>query len=799
MFPARASTQRSMTGTLHIFGVRHHGPGSARTLLAALDELKPCVILIECPADAQSAATWAARDDLIPPVALLIHDVETPSHAVYYPFAEYSPEWQAMRWAATNGADVQFIDLPHGRRPEDQPQADDPDAFALDDALPSALDATPYLTTADNVRDDPLSLLASVAGYEDGERWWDAVIEHRRRRDGAVRAFQDIAEAMAEVRAEIESAVRDSGLRDSGSEPPAATALAIRTDRRLDELREAHMRQAIRATMSDAVGPIAVVCGAWHVPALDAARDNHASTSTDDGALLRPLPRRKTAAVWVPWTASRLTLGSGYGAGVRAPGWYAHLWRYEDAIAERWMTRISHTLRDEGIDASPAHAVAAAHLGQTLAALRGRAMPTLEDLTDAAEAVHTHGAGMAIIHNRVVIGEQMGQVPEDAPTTPLAADLARLQKVLRLKPNPAETLLELDLRTDLDRARSTLLRRLTLLDIPWGVHAYTGKAHTGTFRETWRLAWQPEFAVRIIEVSAYGNTLESASAAFVAEHVRVTTLVQTVAGLIAATLAADLPRAVEAALARLDDLAAATSDLGALMDALPGLASAIRYGDVRHTNTTMLARVAHSLIIRIIAGLPAAALALDDESARLMATRLGTAHSAITTSAESPDANIDIKDWRSTLAILADSDAIHGLIAGRAARLLHDAGDDPTHAQRRFAAALSLGADVPRAAAWIDGFLVGSALVLLHDTRLWQLIHEWIASLSPDRFDAVLPMLRRTFSRFPSAERRQLGDRIRHVAHPAALHTHADAHFNHDRAAKAVATVKMILGGEFSP
>ena len=38
----------------HVFGVRHHGPGSARSLRRALDALQPDVVLVEGPPDADA-------------------------------------------------------------------------------------------------------------------------------------------------------------------------------------------------------------------------------------------------------------------------------------------------------------------------------------------------------------------------------------------------------------------------------------------------------------------------------------------------------------------------------------------------------------------------------------------------------------------------------------------------------------------------------------------------------------------------------------------------------------------------
>lgn len=76
---------------LHIFGVRHHGPGSARSLRQALESLKPDCILIEGPPDAEGVLSLAIHEGLKPPVALLIYDPEKPLRAAYYPFAVFSP------------------------------------------------------------------------------------------------------------------------------------------------------------------------------------------------------------------------------------------------------------------------------------------------------------------------------------------------------------------------------------------------------------------------------------------------------------------------------------------------------------------------------------------------------------------------------------------------------------------------------------------------------------------------------------------------------------------------------------
>ena len=109
-----------MASTLSVLGIRHHGPGSARVLVRALDALDPAIVLIEGPPDASEVIGFAAHDAMSPPVALLVYEVDAPSSAVYYPFASFSPEWQALRWALAKDLPVRFIDLPQSLRPRDR-------------------------------------------------------------------------------------------------------------------------------------------------------------------------------------------------------------------------------------------------------------------------------------------------------------------------------------------------------------------------------------------------------------------------------------------------------------------------------------------------------------------------------------------------------------------------------------------------------------------------------------------------------------------------------------------------------
>ena len=101
----------------HLLGIRHHGPGSARAVLAALEAADPAIVLIEGPPDAGGMIAFAASEAMTPPVALLVHVRDDPATASFFPFAVFSPEWQAMRWALAKQRPVRFIDLLLVRHP----------------------------------------------------------------------------------------------------------------------------------------------------------------------------------------------------------------------------------------------------------------------------------------------------------------------------------------------------------------------------------------------------------------------------------------------------------------------------------------------------------------------------------------------------------------------------------------------------------------------------------------------------------------------------------------------------------
>lgn len=756
-----------MPKQLNLFGIRHHGPGSARAVLRALDALRPQCVLIEGPPDADGVIASAGHEQMRPPVAILIYRADDSRRAVYYPFAEYSPEWCAIRWALANSVPVRFMDFPQSHRLalDDEDAAPKPpeDSGNEETAVIEEPTATPPL------RFDPLDALARAAGFDDGERWWEHTFEHRR--DAEIDVFAAVREAMVALR-ENPSSQYNSAARQ-----------------REEALREAWMRRTIRESQRE-FDVIATVCGAWHVPAL--GEDMVKASKKDDDAALKSLPKVKTVATWIPWTFDRLATSSGYGAGVRSPGWYEHLWRHESHVLEHWMMRVGRLLREQDLDCSSAHVIEATRLANSLAAMRERPLADLSDIADSCRAVFAFDSDVAtrLIARKLLIGERLGEVPEDTPLVPLQQDLQAQQKRLRLKPEAAEKPLDLDLRNENDLARSILLHRLRLIGIDWG-EPQPARSGKGTFHELWKLRWEPVFLVRLIEIGVWGNTIESAASGYVCHLAADVGDLERLTAMLGDAMLANLPAAVDALMQRILTTAAVSADVAKLMDALPPLAEVSRYGNVRQTDKELVARAIDGVLPRILVGLGAACASLSDDAAREMERRIARVHDAI----QILDDAQAIDDWLACLGKLIDQSSVHGLLRGRATRLLFDqgklAGEDVAP---RLSLMLSRGGDPAQGSAWIEGFLSTSGLVLLHHEQLLTIVDEWLVNITPEVFQAQVPLLRRTFARFPSPERRQIGERLRHGLEPTRAQSSTLDDIDAVRAARALPILRQLFG-----
>ena len=702
---------------IQVFGIRHHGPGSTKRLLKALQGMKPDCLLVEAPYDGEKSFYQVNTKGLQPPVALLMYEPKDFQKASYLPFANFSPEWQALKYALRADIPIKAMDLSMG--------------------IQLGLEESTQLEIQDNTIDrellrllkDPLGYIAHIAGYEDSERWWEHTFEQEA---DELQVFEAINEMIGTLRTET-----------SGFE------------QREILLREAHMRKVLRKAIKEGFDRIAIVCGAWHAPALV---DYEKYKSSEDNKLLRGLKKIKLNACWIPWSYDRLAKSAGYSAGVISPAWYDLLYGKRKESNIRWMTKAARLFRKEDMDSSAAHVIEAVRLADTLAAMRQMPVPGIEELEEAAITIFCEGdpAPLELIRERLVIGNAVGKVPIQLSNIPLQKDFEQQVKKARLSSHYHSTesaTKDLDFRKETQKRASVLLHRLSILSIPWGNPLQLSGRDLGSFKERWRLKWRPDYAIRIIQASMYGNTVEQAVDGYAQWYAGTKEDLASLLGLLDRLLKADLPDTVAAIIPKIESVAAQAKDVLQLASAVPALVNIIRYGSTQAQDRSAVEALLDSILPRIFIGLPAICRHLEEDPAQTIFQHI----LAIQSNLGLVNRPIYTHDWQNCLWQICGTPDVHPLLLGACHRVLFDTTYlSVEDTARALSLALSSTEEPSVKAMWLEGFLHGSALLIIHQPALWNIINAWVRQLPEAQLYESLPLLRRTFSKFSRSERELL-------------------------------------------
>nr|WP_254639312.1 DUF5682 family protein [Cohnella sp. GbtcB17] len=733
-------------------------PAGSYHLLALLDEVRPTAVLIEGPSDAGALASQLVARGVVPPVALLAYTAQLPVRTLLYPFAEYSPEYQALRWAARNGSEAEWIDLPtdvslalNALRQDRSTEADLPNKS--DDGVPASTEDTfeglPGETNTGELQRDFYARIAELAGEPDFESYWERHFEHRLGH-GAYR--QSISRFSEEMRAWT-----------AGEERRRAPHEAA-----YNEIREAFMRRKIRETLEGGHDPgrIVVLTGAYHTSALNASLP----AMTDEELAL--LPRVPTKMTLMPYSYYKLSSHSGYGAGNAAPAYFELMWqcmrqRELDRLPALYLSSVAARLREAGTYRSTASVIEGVRLAGALSAMHDGEHPTWKDLRDAATILFGHGELSVVAEAlaRTDIGTAIGSLPEGVSQTPIQDDLNR--ELARLKLGKYKSLVAADLALDLrenrsvksadsaflDLNRSVLLHRLALLGIRFARKQHRRQTDA-TWAEHWVLQWSPEAEIEIVEATIKGETVELAAAYAIHEQLLACDNMADAARLIRQAGECGLPQVAGQAVAALQRLAVDAGSFAQIAQTQRELSVLMQYGSVRRIDTAPLLPILRQLFLRGCLMLLEAAGCNDDAATEMM-----SAMSAMNAVAQEHDTEVDEPLWLEQLKALAVRDDRNPRLSGYAFSILlerNEAGEETFSSE--VARRLSPGMEVDLGAGWFEGLAMRNRYALLSRDYLWRHLDEYIGGLEPEPFKRSLVYLRRAFGAFEPREKAAIAE-----------------------------------------
>ncbi|MGV9789109.1 vWA domain-containing protein [Streptomyces sp. NPDC003435] len=702
-----------------LIGVRHHAPSLAWAVPALLDAAKPDVLLVELPAEFQEWLPWLAHEDTVAPVALAAAPEGGGAGPAFYPFADFSPELAAVRWAARHSVPVVACDLPLADRGWGESSG----------------------TSAPVVPGVAAALRARLTGRRDDDLW-DRLVE--------ATAPGSTPEALRRAALLTGWALRED----------AAAAGGVPE---VDLRREHRMRSCLAAATADG-GRAALVVGAFHAPALLTPCDAPADT----------VPAATWTTSLIPYTYALLDARSGYPAGIRDPEWQ-HLvldaagdpGALEEALTGA-AVRVCAGLRSLGHPSGPADAREIVRLAGDLARLRGLPAAGRGELVEAVQTVlaqgEPYGRGRAVARamEAVLVGTRTGRPAPGAPRSGLAPAVEAELSELGL-PGPTESGrgpardLRLDpLRSELDRRRELLLRRLSVCGVPYAESKdVVGAGGAEALTSRWEARWTPATAALLTSAGVRGVTPAQAAEGVLRERLRAEraeggpTAAQTLRGLEEAA-ECGLP---ELADERLTETGAVLPDAGTLPELLAGLA----------------------LLDRLRAGHVAGLDASEDRT-----VRAGAVAELLTTAAvrqvDGLTGSEDPADARALLELAHRADVFGGIrLTDALARLV--AGGSPLMRGAAGAVRVLLGHEEPelfgdRVASWMDGAVdAGSRSALAARlagllTAAGQLLESAAPALEPllgrvaelpdPEFVARLPALRGGFDTLSPAARERL-------------------------------------------
>lgn len=707
-----------------IYGIRHLSSAGAFHLRELLERVKPAMVLVEGPSDMTEQMEYIVSEDTKPPIAIMAYTKETPIKTILYPFAVYSPEYEAIRWSFEHQVLCRFIDLPSG-------------------TFLAIRDLDLEQKGEENINSYVYQKLDELSGEESHEGFWERNLEHTTKEEDY---FYGAREFGKQLRSLTEK-----------SSPSYAENL----------VREAYMRRQIERAKKETNGDIVVVTGAYHVEGLLGA--SPVMTEEEE----KKLPFIPSARTLMPYSYYRLSDRSGYGAGNKAPAYYELLYEgmQQNDISYAgysYLSKIAAYQRSYGHMVSSAEVIEAMRLAVSLAELKDKKIPNLQDLTDAAITCmgHGHFSEIALAVADTQIGTKIGSLPEGVSRTSVQEDFYRLLKDLKLEKYKSLTAqdLQLDLREKLtvkseksaflDLNRSFFLHQLSVLGIHFADYQPVSQDRA-TWAEHWVLRWTPEAEIEIVETALKGETIEYAASYVLKERVEKSTSISEIAQVIRDTSLCGMESSMIYATAALQRLATEAAAILDIAKTAKDISFVIQYGTIRHLNPEPLKPILEQLFLRGCLLLVGSCIC-DNNAVTQVIEAMGQLNEVSIV-----HDFLNKEQWIQILHTVAHRDDLNTKASGYAMAILLERSEINgeelgIEVQRR----LSKGVPADLGACWFEGLSLKNRYSLIARMSLWEKLSEYLDCLDEEEFKRALVFLRRAFADFTPKEKSDIAENL---------------------------------------
>ena len=497
--------------------VRHHSPACAYHVKRMIDRLRPGVILVEGPDNADPLIPVMVHEDTKAPFAIYYsyHDQaglisqEKEHYKCYYPFLDYSPELAAFRAGKELGIETAFIDLSYGdilaasREGRGLLRSEEEKSNYNDDYLLS--------------RNEYLRQLCEKTGLRSFDEFWEKYFELNGIEEESERWFGNLLTYCALARENTPPEL----MEEDG-------CLA----------RERHMARRIREYAErpeTADGIVAAVTGGFHTPGLKALLEE----MPENGTGAEKVPEKDQGVYLMPYSMEAADALNGYASGMPFPGFYQRIWQglqetetpYADGVLDMIVTAGKETRRKEGY-LSTYDEICACAMAEGLAQLRGKRQPGAYELLDAVLASFVKGeyniatdAPMRFLR-KAMTGNEVGALCRQADVPPIIHDFQEQCRRFGIKTGStleAEATLSI-FANPRHRFYSMFLNRMNYLKTAFA-RKIKGpnlqlKRDRNLMREIWKYKWSVQVNSALIEVSVYGATVEEAAVSLVKEALK---------------------------------------------------------------------------------------------------------------------------------------------------------------------------------------------------------------------------------------------------------------------------------------